>query len=393
MHSLPGPTVLLIELSVSGHRLNYLQWSARAIRSRDFRIVIGTVAETAEDRRFESGVADAAVECVEPSAIHQVKLLPRAMRNFLLVRSIYKLAAVKHGAISLVFLPYLDYVSYLIPVCGSPFGSIAFGGIFHRPYFHLRPPRRIVERVRLRLQRYLFERLLRKPSLAIAFTIDDLLYEIYGSGGERRLSYLPDPAFLGEGSGGAHLPCPSDRRLTILVYGTIDSRKGLAQLMGGLAQPGLTASYRIVSAGRHAAEVAEEIRSLRSTYGLKDDDLIIIDRYISDPDEAADLFAMADVVWIGYHDYYNLAGVLAEAGMAGKPVISADFGLNCHLVRKFELGIPVDIYDPNSVAAALKRLAEDRSLREEYGRNGRNKFSRHTVEDFVTQLANHEYFR
>lgn len=387
------PTVLLIELSVSGHRLGYLRWCTQAFQSRQYKVIVGTVTAVARDTRFKAWLADTdvVVDEITPPPIHVTALLPRTVRNFLLSKRIYESVAEKRRDISLVFLPYLDYVSHLTAICGSPFGSTAFGGILLRPYFHLKKPDSIFERVKLDLQRSLFERLLRNRSLMIACTNDELLHEEYTNRGIQDLCYLPDPAFLSKRSGNTQLPCPRDHRLTILVYGSIDAKKGLAQLIRAFAEHELAASYRVISAGRHSVDAANEIRSLRKSYDLAEDDVTVIDRYISDAEEA-DLFDIADLVWVGYPDFYNLSGVLAKAGLAGKPVVSANYGLNCYLVNKYQLGVHTDIHNPESVASELRRLADAESLRDGYGRNGRSKFSGHSAENFINRLRSHEYF-
>ena len=106
------------------------------------------------------------------------------------------------------------------------------------------------------------------------------------------------------------------------------------------------------------------------------------DRYITAEEELA-FFSNADLVWVGYVKFYNMSGVLAQAGIARKPVISSDEGLVGHLVRKYGLGLAVDISSPEAVGNAILELNGDSRKRSTMGENGYKKFSPHTVARFV----------
>jgi glycosyltransferase involved in cell wall biosynthesis len=54
-----------------------------------------------------------------------------------------------------------------------------------------------------------------------------------------------------------------------------------------------------------------------------------------------------------------MSRVLLEASIARTPVITHDFGLLGHLVRKHELGMAIDCADPDALTSALETLSSD----------------------------------
>ena len=65
----------------------------------------------------------------------------------------------------------------------------------------------------------------------------------------------------------------------------------------------------------------------------------------------------------------SLALVLAEAGIAGLPLVSTDVGAISELVRPEETGLLVPPGDDVALATALDRLVSDPALRRSLGAN------------------------
>ncbi|MBC7327226.1 glycosyltransferase [bacterium] len=75
-------------------------------------------------------------------------------------------------------------------------------------------------------------------------------------------------------------------------------------------------------------------------------------------------------------DWEGFGIVLIEAMSAGKPVIATRVGGVPEVVDEGETGILVPPRDPDALAGAILKLAEDGRLREEMGRKGREKAMR-----------------
>jgi len=138
----------------------------------------------------------------------------------------------------------------------------------------------------------------------------------------------------------------------VLVYGTLTSRKGFGMLNAALTHDACPTSVialvagRVARSGRLVTE-SEGGRTLR-----KQGRLVLIDRFLSDEEEG-DAFAAADIVWLGYENFYSLSGVLFQAMQADRPVLAQDYGLIAWLARRHQLGIVVDTRNPLKTASVL----------------------------------------
>jgi glycosyltransferase involved in cell wall biosynthesis len=71
---------------------------------------------------------------------------------------------------------------------------------------------------------------------------------------------------------------------------------------------------------------------------------------------------------------YSLARKILEYIAAGIPVIVSDFPGYRELVEKYELGLIVDPENPQEIAAAVNKLAENDKLRKQMGENATRAF-------------------
>ncbi len=231
----------------------------------------------------------------------------------------------------LVVVPYLDYASYAIGAFGSPFGATPFAGIVMRPDFHwaaqgvLAPPARHAA-----LKRWLFGRLLSHPRLHRLVTIDPSLRDWAASAhprGHERLAYAEDPTDLqGRGTRAEarrHFGLDAEAPV-ILLFGSIDLRKGLRGLLALAASPGFPARGQLLVVGRQT----DEARALlaREATALPAGRLVQDDRYVDRAEEQL-AFAAADFGWVAYEGFWGPSGVLAQCRQASLPMIHRGEGL------------------------------------------------------------------
>ena len=100
-----------------------------------------------------------------------------------------------------------------------------------------------------------------------------------------------------------------------------------------------------------------------------------------------DPFGAADVSWVFYeHNIVYSSNVLVQSGLARRPVIARRQGLIGRLVEDHKLGLALTSEEPEIVASALQRLAENPTLRREMGENGARAFAKNTPENFARPI-------
>jgi glycosyltransferase involved in cell wall biosynthesis len=398
-----GKTLLLIEPHCSGHRAVYVRRIAMAALARGVKVTVATTEEALRHPVLEAlqreggtnlriigapfAIADAQGE------VGSLGLARQEFRYRRLFRTLYETASRAHRP-DVVLVPYLDYCLNAIALGGAPFETTPWAGIVMRPTFHFAqlgiegPASRL-----LAAKRRLFLRLLTRPQLLAVFTTDETLhYYMHRFGPTRgaRVLYLPDPAEI---DGSLSRIQARERfsidptAVVILVYGTIDVRKGLDALFAALEEPGVPNRVTVFIAGRQDAAVHGLLQQPLARALGRAGRVRWLDKFLDTEEEYA-VFAAADIVWLGYREHYAMSGVMVQAGRMGLPTIACAEGLIGWMTRRLSSGLTVRVEDTAGVAEAISKLAEDRGLAETLGRNGRDYFRRHSVERFSARLLN-----
>jgi len=359
-------TVLIIEPDFSGHRWRYAEWAANAYMEAGYRCLIVTQPRNAEHplvRKIQEQHGDAlGIMLVAPPERGGRKGL--ASISYMLAHADFRHAyavASRERKVALVVVPYVDYFLLALPFLRSPFGKTPWVGITMRSNFHhhlvgVRAPRRpLVNAVKSRL----FARAVRVGGMKTLLTIDPTLPDWWkrntGNAGEASsttIEYLADPF----PDARAAEPSAAKRRLGlsegthVLVYGAINDRKGLFELIDALSQrTGGSHTPTLVIAGAQD----QDVRALLATaVGKLMPTPVVLNRFIPSEMEL-DLFSACDVVWLGYKGHYGMSGVLVQAFRFGKPVIATADGLIGWFCRTGELGPVIDDLAPASINRAL----------------------------------------
>lgn len=391
--------VLIMEPSLSGHHAGYLENAAAAYLESGYRV---TAAISHRDQlhpaiaRLQTKYADAfRVEffnekLYERALQSRLGLVAREFAARILFREAFRSV---HGRnrVDYVFLPYLDYCLHALGLLGSPFETVSWSGICMRPSFHYPQNGVIAPQPKLsRIKRFLFLRLLRNDWLTSLLTIDELLsrhVRAHHKELAHRLKHLPDPAELK----GKHtresarqILRISDDAIVILVYGSIDGRKGLDVLIEAVARAGDTLpKLHLLVVGRQSASMQSIMSSSLVKPLLDAARFHVIGEFVDDETQQA-VFVAADMVWLGYRNHYTMSGVLVLAGLAQKPVVATSAGLIGWYTRKNNLGEVADINDLESVQVAIRKVCKTgpRLPCERV-----QSFEKHTWDNFKRQLV------
>jgi glycosyltransferase involved in cell wall biosynthesis len=197
------------------------------------------------------------------------------------------------------------------------------------------------------------------------------------------LRYLPDPAepvdVRTRRQSRAALGI-SDGQAAILVFGSIDERKGIDSLLAAVTGPEGMENYVVILAGKHSAAMQARLRAGPAAEPTARKPLIVMDRVLSDA-ERDQVFSAADVVWVGYRNHAYMSGVLVLAGRAGLPVVGTSEGEIGRLIAEYRFGIAARIDRQAEVISALRAML-DAGTRTAMGQRALSAFADHTVENF-----------
>ena len=158
------------------------------------------------------------------------------------------------------------------------------------------------------------------------------------------------------------------RKLNLLFAGSCTRRKGLQELIEALALV-RDLPLRLDLAGSTDVEPRFMRRQLRLVDSLGLAERVVFHGLV-DSATLARLYSSADIfVFPSHYEGYGI--VLAEAMKAGLPIIATEIGPAIEILSKNENALIVPPQDAEALASGIRRLAEDSSLRERFGRRSR----------------------
>lgn len=390
--------ILIFEPAAGGHQMHYVASIAKALAHANMGPLRLVTTVQALGHESTMGVVGAgafdSIDTVAPSSISaglRYRFYGPAERQHRDMMALARFVKARGGIsrFRLIFFPFLDSAGIIPLALGHyPFGEISFGGSVLRPHYHLKsagvPARR---RLKDFPERFIYNKLLRTRNLKALFSIDPYFVRYCG---DPRVFYTPDPARLhGAAQAGAlrsRMGIPSDA-VIVLVYGSIDARKGVSQLLRAAAGLGDQSKIVVLLAGRQNPQLAASLPKPELEYLRRRNAIFEMNQYIM-PEVEHELFLDADIVWLCYgSNYGNSSGAMIRAGMVGRPMITSSYGIIYQMVSDADAGLAVNAENVGAITAALQTLASDAVLRASMGRNGKIVFSRHTEEAFVSPMV------
>jgi glycosyltransferase involved in cell wall biosynthesis len=346
--------LLIIEPHGSGHHAIYVERMVEAAMATGRRVILGTTPSFQSD--YLSGRRLGGVLRPEDLLLCDWRgpadvgfgawsLIKKEWAYWDYFRRVFR-AACQRVEVGEVFIPYFDYLIHAMALRGSPFDGVPVSGVAMRVNFHfaeagvLAPPQRLSG-----VKERLFKRFLSNSNLKHVYCIDPSLkaYAQQKFSGElgQKVAYLPDP--VDPPVRGA---CPVVTRSAmglpeagkiLLVYGSIEPRKGLSWLLQGLGQGGLD-EWTVVVAGAQVDSSTAMLRQDEAQTMVNAGKLILLNRRISDEEEQQ-LFAASDAVWVNYVEFYQMSGVFVKAAVYGRPAIVNKAGVLGYIAPKYRKSI------------------------------------------------------
>lgn len=266
-----------------------------------------------------------------------------------------------------LLLMYFDHAQLSI-ASGLRFPwPLAISGIYFRPSFHygdLGGPRETPrDRLKGLAKRAVLRAALQNRHLRTVFSLDPVAASYIAPWSRHtEIVALPEPLDLLDEGGDVQLLRrldPSRRRL--VVFGTIDNKKGIAQVLAALRllSPEKQGRLALVVAGpvvdAQRVGLVEQLEEFDAATSVQ---VLVEDRFLAE-EEIQPLLAASDLVLLTYQrEHVGSSGVLVRAAAAGVPVLATDYGIVGEQVRRHRLGVAVDATQPEAIRAAVDAWIE-----------------------------------
>lgn len=303
------------------------------------------------------------IDADEYTAIVQQKsLLLKAWMEWRIINRYIKQLKADH-----CFLTAIDPFQLLLALGLNP--SCSISGIYLRPSFHYQNFEGYVsswkERIKSIRQKQILLRVLQHSKVSHILCLDPYAVEAFQSNlNGSKMQVLPDPVpkFVQD-----HSESIEDlrretlkiepERCVFLLFGSIDRRKGIHQILAAIQQlpPEAARKLCLLIVGKVASTertfVETELRKIQA----QQVQVIIDDQYVSEL-KVKQYFELSDVVLATYQKHIGMSGILLIAAALKKPVLCTNYGLMGELTRQYELGVTVDASCSNAIAQSMMRF-------------------------------------
>ncbi len=376
--SAPPSKLLVFELSVGGHYPSYIQhlityWQGQnlpgilyVLVTPQFLLQHRDVVDLVEAKTARSQVIFQSISEAEAvSLADRASKLGRLRRNFQEWRLLQKYT--KRLGIDHAFIPYLD--TRFLPIALGQGLCCKFSGIYFRPTWHYSKINKTTLGIKTLLKntwsKLVLQRILANPQFTQLFCLDSLAVDQLKHWQKgRKTRAIADPVqqfpanevraqFLKR-----QLGIEAHRRV-FLLFGAINDRKGIYQLLDALEQlpsQELSQACILIVGSLADATDADQIRSridhIEQSCAVQ---LIHVESYVPEED-IQHYFNLSDVVLAIYQRHVGMSGILVRAAIAQKPVLSSNYGLMGALTQRHQLGLAIDSTESWEIAWAMSHL-------------------------------------
>jgi glycosyltransferase involved in cell wall biosynthesis len=218
-------------------------------------------------------------------------------------------------------------------------------------------------RRKLRQGEMVLKRALLHPLLEGMLTHDFVVVEQLGRLAPGKLRFIPERAPQLQPNHQAidalrHELGLDPARQLFLIFGDLTARKGIYELLAALEllPPEDAAQLALLLVGRTPGHLLARLEAALESARLRTRAQIVMRQGFVPEENVLTYFVLADVILAVYPQHVASSGVLVNAAVVQRPVLSTDFGLMAHMTRRYGLGLTVDATSPQAIAAGLARF-------------------------------------
>jgi glycosyltransferase involved in cell wall biosynthesis len=286
-----------------------------------------------------------------------------------------------------------DHIDKILAILGNFSLNVKFSLMLIYSKVYLNKNINYLNKIILDVKKRLLFRLIDLLNLTNFFVLDFLLFKFIKKNKRNNFSkvtYTPDPGqlkfFFSQKFSKDYLKLKKND-FVILIYGAIKMSKGIKPLISTLLYLNNN-KIKLIIAGKQTDEV-KFFLNLDVNKELINKGLVIIDDGFKNYKEEAILFSASDIVWVGYdNNFSGSSGVLHQAGIANKPVITNRLGLLGYLNKKYKIGSIVNLSSVIDIKNKILYLYRNKKIRYMLGKNNNNLSKIHSGKNFATIIAN-----
>jgi glycosyltransferase involved in cell wall biosynthesis len=273
-----------------------------------------------------------------------------------------------------------------------------FSGIYFRPRFHYGDFQAITlshkDHIRHWQERVHISLALRHPQFKTLFSLDQFaLKHLNQSSSNTQVVYLPDPVQTYPSSESKTNSLKANLgiepgRLVFLLFGIIDDRKGIHQILDAMAMlpPHLCQKVCLLLVGcinsADKPQVEAQIIKLSQLLSVQ---VITRDHFVMER-EIQPYFHIADVVLTTHQRHVGTSNTLIRAAAAQKPVLCSDYGLMGEWTRHYKLGLTVNSAVVSEIAKGLTQFLQESPEKFFDSSNARNFAQQHSAGKYAETI-------
>jgi glycosyltransferase involved in cell wall biosynthesis len=346
------PRCLVFEPDATGHRLQHVRHLTDALLSIGCRVLWALQTNGRERPEFKVHL-----QSLEPHVECHLRLAPRQNQDLRTPRLRVRELIDTIGDLrpDWVYVPYADRITQAAAIEGLLHG----GGRLARTPIEAQlmrgkygyPLRSARERLSAAAIRWLT---LRNPWRVTHLLDPWILRGLGDSAPADRFRLIPEPVEvrspIDRDEARRRLAIPEGGRYVAMV-GALEPRKGIEELLAAFERSTLPADDRVLLVGRATAPIRELLQT-RYDQLIRQQRIIVVDRYVTDDELGAAFFA-ADVVAVTHPRQIGSSGTLVRAAAAERYLLTSDFGWVGWVTQLFGLGSAVDVTNVDALSAAL----------------------------------------
>lgn len=368
--------LVCFDLSIYGHHPHYILclakgWASRSAPGELIFVVSPQFLAVHSDVVTQCSKLTDSIQFVAITEAEQADLRPKSsgynrnLRNFqewrLFARYAKQLRA-SHG-----LMLYLD--TCLLPIAAGLAFPCPFSGIYFRPTFHYHTfsghTQTLKDRIQAGRERLILGRALRHPQFRRLLSLDPFAPAHIKPPKGVTVEPLADPidtTWQGQTSNPElreQLGIGSDRTV-FLLFGALTARKGIYPLLESLDLLSEEVCQKTALVLLGEANPQDQQRIITLVAHLRQQKpLQILERYeFVDEAELHAHIAMADVVLAPYQKHVGMSGIVLQAALHQKPILSPNYGLMGELVNQYGLGLRVESSNSAAIAQGLEQFVE-----------------------------------